>query len=432
MGVYDYKYEVFYPGVYTPEEQEALDRMYEPKQGGPGGPGGAGGMPPMMKQQVFQTDPTNEILMRMYAERIVPDNPLYNDPAYAKNTWYGALPAVPGYIQGMAMGPMLPRELGDMAMPQRQLAGDAYDNEIEYYLPVVAGDKITNGKQSFEVKDVTDPNGSIFRVFVVISSVEMVNQRGEVVGKSTNRMPSMFRKCKEGYTPDARIHPFAMYVHPAHKYTEEDYEKLKAVWKNEKIRGAETLYWDDVKVGDYIWETAEGPFTQLESIRLHGQELVGCRSIRENLMSGHMRGEMNPDGLYLNYITHYDPTRNSFYNYTARDYIVRTITNWMGDQGFLTRINWRMVNDYVPELQANPFPEGFYRESYLLKVPELKAKGAFINTHGWSPDCSFNRGYIYDKYEKDGKYYVDIACWCQDMDGNYLSEVGVTVCLPKK
>ena len=47
------KYEIFYPGIYTPEEQAAIDRLLSGDMGGPpGGPGGPGG-PPMMKEQVY-------------------------------------------------------------------------------------------------------------------------------------------------------------------------------------------------------------------------------------------------------------------------------------------------------------------------------------------------------------------------------------------
>ena len=50
------KYELFYPGVYTPEEQAAIDRLLSGDMGGPpGGPGGPGG-PPMMKEQVYQKE----------------------------------------------------------------------------------------------------------------------------------------------------------------------------------------------------------------------------------------------------------------------------------------------------------------------------------------------------------------------------------------
>ena len=132
---------------------------------------------------------------------------------------------------------------------------------------------------------------------------------------------------------------------------------------------------DDVSVGDYTWTTAEPPFTQMDMIRMYGQELVGCESVKNQVLSGHIRGEKNEYGVYENIISHYKPGSSPSYNYTGRDFCVRNVTNWAGDQGFITRVNWRMVNDYEPELQANPFPEGFYRESYLLKVPGAQRKG---------------------------------------------------------
>ncbi len=425
------KYEIFYPGVYTPEEQAAIDRLLSGDMGGPpGGPGGPGG-PPMMKEQVYQKEKLSEVIMRMHAESIIPDNPLYNDPEYAKTTWYGGLPIIPGYIEALAMA-MLPRELGDMCMPDRQLVGDAYDHEVEYFAPILAGDHVTSRPGKVDLKDVTPKEGSIVRCFVLIAQADIVNQRGETVGRSTTRFPNFRCRLKPGMEPDQFIHPFNRYLHPAHTYTQADYDHLAFLWRGEKIRGSEVLYWDDVSVGDYTWTTAEPPFTQMDMIRMYGQELVGCESVKNQVLSGHIRGEKNKYGVYENIISHYKPGRSPFYNYTGRDFCVRNVTNWAGDQGFITRVNWRMVNDYEPELQANPFPEGFYRESYLLKVPELREKGAFINTHGMAPDCAITRGYVYDKYEKDGAYYVEIALWCEDLDGNYHTECGITLRLPKK
>ena len=424
------KYEMFYPNVYTPEEQAAIDRMLSGKQGPPGGPGGPGG-PPMMKEQVYQKEKLSEIIMRMYAERIIPDNPLYNDPDYAKGTWYGGLPIIPGYVEALAMA-MLPRVRGDMCMPDQQLPGDAYDHEVQYFTPILAGDKLTNQPGPCELVDITSAEGSIVRCFVVIAQADIINQRGETVGRSITRFPNFRCRLKPGYEPDEFVHPFNKYLHPAHMYTDTDYDYLKGIWEQETIRGAEPLYWDDVNVGDYTPVTAEPPFTQMDMIRMYGQELIGCEGVRGQVLSGRIRGQKNEYGVYENIISHYKPGRSPFYNYSGRDFCVRNVTNWAGDQGFITKLNWRMVNDFPPELQAQPFPEGFYRESYLLKVPELREKGAHINTHGMAPDCAITKGYVYDKYEKDGQYYVDLACWCEDLDGNYHTECGITVCLPKK
>ena len=32
--------------------------------------------------------------------------------------------------------------------------------------------------------------------------------------------------------------------------TPADYDIFKEIWKNEKIRGKDTLYWEDVSIGD--------------------------------------------------------------------------------------------------------------------------------------------------------------------------------------
>jgi hypothetical protein len=106
------------------------------------------------------------------------------------------------------------------------------------------------------------------------------------------------------------------------------------------------------------------------------------------------------------------------------------LTNWCGDDGFISKIGWRFVNDLPAELQAETFPADFYRPSVLLKVPRLK--GRFLNTHGVSPDAFKVYGYVYDKFEKDGEYFVELACWCEDFDGNIAQECPATVKLPSR
>lgn len=228
----------------------------------------------MMKEQVYQKEKLNEVVMRMYAERIIPDNPLYNDPDYAKKTWYKGLPIIPGYVEALAMA-MLPRELGDNCMPDRQLPGDAYDHEVQYFAPILAGDKLENRPGPVDLIDITPKEGSIVRCFVLIAQADIINQRGETVGRSITRFPNFRCRLKPGMEPDEFIHPFNRYMHPAHHYTDEDYAFLKDIWEKEIIRGPEVRYWDDVQIGDHTGTTAEPPFTQMDMIRMYGQELVG-------------------------------------------------------------------------------------------------------------------------------------------------------------
>ena len=52
--------------------------------------------------------------------------------------------------------------------------------------------------------------------------------------------------------------------HPeVHHYTEEDWEFISDMWDKEYIRGAVTLYWEDVQVGDHPTPICSGPWTEM-------------------------------------------------------------------------------------------------------------------------------------------------------------------------
>ena len=109
----------------------------------------------------------------------------------------------------------------------------------------------------------------------------------------------------------------------------------------------------------------------------------------------------------------------------------RILTNWCGDEGFVTKLGWRFVNDAPKDEQFNHFPAGFYRPTELLKVPYMQDR--YANIHGFGDDAFITRGYVYDKYiGEDGGHYVDLICWCEDLDGNIGQEIPATVKLPSR
>ena len=115
-------------------------------------------------------------------------------------------------------------------------------------------------------------------------------------------------------------------------------------------------------------------------------------------------------------------------NTRGRNYAARMVTNWMGDDGFLHKICWRLVG----EVEYNQFPEDYDRPSYLFKVPYLKEQGKFMNTHGYVGDVGITKGYVCDKYVKDGKHYVDLVVWCETIEGDIWAECYAVVELPSK
>lgn len=63
--------------------------------------------------------------------------------------------------------------------------------------------------------------------------------------------------------------------HPeVHHYTEEDWEFISDLWDKEFIRGADTLYWEDVQVGDHPTPICSGPWTEMDMIKGHGLQIM--------------------------------------------------------------------------------------------------------------------------------------------------------------
>ena len=438
------KLQTFQRGVYTPEEVAAMEKWVK----GEGG-GFPGGMPAAAQPKDFETISGYE--MYYYAKGWDPWNPMYYDYNYAKNTRWGDVPVLAGMKEPMGMAP-LPAEIGFENTPPRDEAyvGDGYDFELYYLAPIFSGDYFHNKPGERDWVDLTE-DGSTIRFIVTTVTTYMYNQRDELVCKAVMHWPCFLSKFEDGTVMSReeimkwrreqmmKAGPEAMakmnYAHPAHKYTDEDWEFMKSIWAKEYIRGADTLYWEDVNVGDEPAWTCEAPVTDYDARRYTGtHHTVGAiagDTVRDMVMGKRVerRFVKGEDGVYR--LPESD--RTHFLNFVGRNFCRRLVTNWMGDDGFICKVGWRMVNDYPPEMQFNHFPEGHFRESWLLKVPYLKEKGAFINTHGTGPDCAIVKGYVTDKWiEDDGRHMVMLTVWCEDMDGNYFQECEFSVVLPSR
>lgn len=467
------KLTVFYPGVYTEEEKAAIEKYRR------------GEYAPQFPNAALES--TDEWVMRLYARCWDHWNPLFNDPEYAKNTVWGAIPAIPGYIS-LETRSEVPPELGVQARPDGStFVGDGYDHEDRYFKPVFPGDKLRSKTVGGDVIDITDPAGSIKRRMIFVDKCEIYNQNDELVAMSIRRWPETLRKSDDPETMDqlwseapgdvAAKHgkqenrqmpaeppkggpggpegpggpggqgggaPMPMMGglgnrHKAHVNTPEDYQKLVEIWNNEKIRGADTLYWEDVNIGDEPTPVAAAPQYDREIFRTMAawQIMKDTNGLRE-VLTGQggdphffpyhadtgLYGGGNDGHLGIGCVAY-------LYNFHAKLLGTRLITNWCGDEGFVTKLGWRFVNDAPKEEQFNHFPEEFYRPTELLKVPYMKDR--YANIHGYGDDTFITRGYVYDKYiGEDGGHYVDLICWCEDLDGNIGQEIPATVKLPSR
>lgn len=457
------KMEKFYPGKYTPEEQAAIDRFCRGETGAMFG--GNGLKPP-------STDPW---VMQLYARCWDRWNPLFNDPEYAKNTVWGNLPAVPGYVS-LETRSNVPQELGYLIRPDGEaFLGDGYDHTDEYFLPVFPGDQLTAKETGWDVIDITPEEGSYKRLMIFICTSEVYNQNNELVARCIRRWPEALMRSLDpeineilasevpGAEPKKQEKkeppkggpggpdgdekkgppPGPMGVggagrHKAHIYTKEDYDKMTEIWKNETIRGKDTLYWEDVNIGDEPTPVCAPPQVGFEIVRtMAAWQIMKDNNGLKEILTGtggdpHFYRFDPKTGLYNNDSGHLGLGQIAYlYNFHAKVLSSRIITNWCGDDGFVTRLGWRFVNDAPKEKQFNHFPEGFYRPTELLKVPYMKDR--YCNIHGYGDDAFITRGYVYDKYiGEDGGHYVDLICWCEDFDGNIGQEIPATVKLPSR
>lgn len=201
--------------------------------------------------------------IRNWAQGVGDDNPLYTDEAYGPRTRWGSQIGH-GTMVGHVKSPML----GDPPPDEVKKAGKGLFRGVhvfvsggkwDWYRPIYPGDRIFafSGEESLEVKDSEFAGRSVIRVSRSVN----INQRGEVVG--VYRILRVLTERKK-----ARSRGKYADIEPAH-YTDEDYERIDAIYEAEAPRGAEPRYWEDVEVGDETQPMVKGPLTVTEQIAFH-------------------------------------------------------------------------------------------------------------------------------------------------------------------
>lgn len=407
--------------------------------------------------------PTNDVAVGSYelavtANYFNPDNPLYTDKAYSRAKLGKQIACPLAFNVGVGF-PYLPKYSPAWATEYDvtdPVPFGGLDHELTFYKPIFEGDLLKSMIISQRFIDVTNPDGNPYRKYRVIGEGETYNQDGEKVmsiyhSAVESRRIFSDRQFSEQYKDVNVFHGNfnakgdARGGFPArtpHTYTEDDYELIKDLWSKEYIRGSETLYWEDVNVGDEPAWTCDGPFTNAGQ----GPNTMTMKeqSVRDVLMNkGGGGGFMgmpgapkkltkNESGIYIFDNSPGGPPRAArqiFMNTVGRDVASRLLTNWMGDDGWLYKLCWRLGGSE----ELNAFPNWYDRPSYLFKVPYLLEKGAHMNVHGQVGDLSINKAYVCGKYiADDGRHCVDLVVWCETIEGYIYAECFATVVLPTK
>jgi len=324
-------------------------------------------------------------------------NPLWNDENYANNTRWGGLIAPPLYqfcVGATVFWPMLPPEGGYL---DHWYIGENW----ELFQPVHINDSFKVWRRLPQLIDITEPSGKGLRKFTyIVQDYSVFNQRDELVNNYKVLLeliilpePPILQKIK----------PLADY-----SYTQTELEYIESVEKQEKIRGAETRYWEDVQIGEETAPVSAGPTTVWDMITFFSgiQELplFPSREMRKRAPS--LFFFVDPDtGVshadvewhFINNFAMHRGQRHAFhFGNFARQTMARLVSNWMGDDGFIRSYKWRHF-------------------SRTAIGDSLTGYGKVIN-----------------KYVQNGEYLVDLEVYLENLRGNITEAAVATVSLFSK
>ena len=181
---------------------------------------------------------------------------------------------------------------------------------------------------------------------------------------------------------------------PDYVYTKEELAHIDRVFAEEEILGARIRWWEDVSPGEELRPVIMGPTTLWDQIVYTAgrqeMELVPMMEMRR-------RGAM----LFLDPATgvthhgiewhHADLVAQLMgmpyamhYGVVSRQLLARCVTNWMGDDGFITKFHWRHLANF--------------------KIG----------------DTCIGRGKVTGKRVEGGEHLVDISLWVENLRG-YVS-----------
>lgn len=395
---------------YTEAEQRMLDetnKIYDEMVGW--ARGGRGGRAAATEEDMISSN-----------QKIDYWNPLYTDRSYASNTRWGGVIAHPlaygggGGAGGASLIAANP-DVGNLQILDGVGLGRF---ETEWFRPVRPGDKFRNWNRRPTIEDITEGDGP--RTFMITTKTDMINQKDELVSTRTSYTKATF------YTDpsvDVNARPDLVMKGIHGYYTEEELALVKQIEDEEEIRGAEIRYWEDVNVGDQITPIIDGPTTVVDMMYLAG---MGDRPMREIRKSGGPELLVDPDTNITHSFAeqHYGPLKTaetsevyngSHYNSFSRHFVVRLLTNWMGDDGFLKKMHTRLFQ----------FGIELTRDIEMLK--DRKTMG-----HDKIGDVLIGRGIVTGKRVENGEHLVDLVVWMEDLDGDIGTAAKATVRLLSK
>jgi acyl dehydratase len=324
--------------------------------------------------------------IRHYAWGIGDDNPLYCDPDYAAKTKWKSIIAPPTFYYGVfdaVVAPGLPDVHWFYAGADWKFFKPAYRNDEFTVKAAYTGAKRVGGNM-------------VKRMLMQTGTVEYYNQRGEQLATVQSHC---FRVARPGAEGGLAYEP-----REAPRYTQAELDKIQQEALTEFRRGTDTLYWEDVQVGEKMPGTTRGPIVLMDMTTYYAGA-VGTSGYKSTKLKWKYNywAKTDPSKIPNNYdpsyyaaavlpsIGHQDPNiavselgmPGPYDNGPQRIGMISTCaTNWMGDAGFLRELSIR------------------------LRKPVIFG------------DVTYTRGEVTGKRMEDGMALVDVKLWAENQLGD--------------
>lgn len=384
--------------------------------------------------QVEEYELIDERSVLEFNKRWNPYDRLYNDPDYARAQGLPGVPVMPGFIHRKLAPrdesiPHFRRDIGD-SFYYTALGGDQY-----YYRRVCSGQKLVKYQIQPELIELTRAESDT-RVWEFKTANQSYDENGEVVDRSVYATREAYKKYLDGRPSQEycqNMSEWKDYFPKPHYTTDEDYERIRELWAQEKVRGEEVLYWEDVQIGTEIPKTcSDGPVTYMHIV---AWEPIPPEYLftREELSDPEYLRFVYRDhnGAYLDETAkhfggeNYPGARSVFYNTDAAFLIARTVTNYIGNHGRISRFGW-LLYPFFRELRLEKLGEDMFN-----RVPGME--GRFCERHGAEGDTVIGRAVVVGKYINDrGEHVVEFALWAETLDGEIIQACPTEAVLPSR
>jgi acyl dehydratase len=348
-------------------------------------------------QPVPRVEPYIEVAtrdaIRHWAHGIGDRNRLWTDPEYAAKSRWGGLLAPPSILY--AMDRIVSGYVGGLPGIHAMFAG----TDWEWRRPIRENDRILGESVLEEL--AKKPSTFARRAVQQVYLTSFKNQHGELVATARSW-------CFRTERDTAR--EIGKYKNAErHRYTREEIEAIRRAYAGEEIRGPVPRYWEDVSMGEAIPAVVKGPLTVTSVIAFiqgWGSLYVRAHGLAFELFERHPALAIDnefgvpepPERVHWD-----EPLATAVgvpgpYDYGPERvaWLGHLVTNWMGDDGMLRRLNVQ------------------------------------VRRHNLIGDTTWCRGGVTGKAIRNGEALVDLQVSAENQRGEMTAEGVATVSLPQR